>query len=115
MSEKIKVTKKEIKPILEASFPDYTGKKFTVEFAEKITFYDLNWDGGTKNEYCAVNFESESKHLPDNFAPWNNPIEGKTVIIPVDVLIVEHSYFCGHDMGIRIYANPVNAPKLLKG
>ena len=46
-------------------------------------------------------------------APWNNPFEGQTIEILPHVLVVCHQYFCGHDMGIKIYSNPQNAPKWL--
>lgn len=114
MENRIKVSKKEVKPIIEATFPEYTGKKFFVVFTEKVSFYDLNWSGGTKSDYVSCDFEGNTHNLP-SLAPWNNPIEGKTVEIPEGILIVKHSYFCGQDSGITIYSNPKNAPKYLKG
>lgn len=46
-------------------------------------------------------------------APWINPVEGKTVELSPEVLIVEHSIFCGKDSGITVYVHPSVMPKLL--
>jgi len=46
-------------------------------------------------------------------APWNNPVEGKEFEIPVGVVVVEHSMFCGKDMGLTFYIRAENASKLL--
>ena len=106
----LKITRKQAQPIINASFPDYTGRKITLKFTETVCFYNLNWDGGSRNEFAAV--AADGRHeVSDAPAPWNNPIEGKRVSIPQNVLIVEHTYFCGQDCGITIYSHPANAPK----
>ena len=112
MNATVKLTRKQAKAIIEASFPNYTGRKITVEFTEKVTFSDTNWGGGSRNQYHAINANGRTArlHAP---APWVNPVEGKTIELPADVLIVKHSMFCGQDCGLRIYAHPVNAPKWL--
>lgn len=108
----LKITRKQAKPIVDVTFPEYTGRKITVRFQTSVTFYDTNWDGGTKSDYAAVNVDGRTGRF-EAPAPWINPLEGKTVNLPVDVLIVKHSYFCGQDAGITIYAHPANAPRLL--
>lgn len=110
--EAIKVTRKQVEALVNATFPDYTGRKFAVHFAENITFYDTNWSGGTRNEYAAVRVDGRTAHFVAP-APWVNGLEGKTAPLPVDIVVVEHSIFCGKDCGITIYANPVHAPKWL--
>ncbi len=108
----MKAHRKQVKPILEITFPDYTGRKITVEPKERITFYDCNWSGGTKNEYKAIRNDGETSTLPTP-APWVNPFEGKTVDMRPDIIIVEHSYFCGKDIGITIHIHPDLLPKML--
>jgi len=112
MNQPIKITRKQANKILSVTFPDYSGRKISVCFQEKITFYDTNWGGGSKNDYKFLNVNGEMTPLPTP-APWNNPFEGQTIEIPPHVLVVCHQYFCGHDMGIKIYSNPQNAPKWL--
>lgn len=114
MTDSIRVKKPDIAPILEVTFSDYHGRKFRVVPTERVTFYDTNWGGGTRNYYIAVQLESGRVSIPNIPAPWNNPMEGATVDVPEDVVIVEHSIFCGQDTGITIYAHPSRLPKLLK-
>ena len=110
----IKITRKQALPIIKATFPDYNGRKIHVEFRENITFYDTNWGGGTKNTYSFVRADGAIAHY-DAPAPWVNPVEGKRVPLPPDVIVVCHSIFCGQDCGLTIYAHPSLAEKMLSG
>ena len=112
MLDAIKITRKQALPIIQSTFPDYTGRKIKIEFTDKVTFYDTNWSGGTRNYYVALRSDGSTRapYIP---APWINTVEGSKVELPENVLIIMHSYFCGSDMGITIYANPCYAPKLL--
>jgi len=110
MEQSIKVKRSEVKEIIDATFPEYTGRKISVVFTDKVQMYDLNWSGGTRNQFAALSTDGRmaKPHVP---APWANPFEGQTVSVPVDAVIVKRAYFCGHDSGITIYANPAQAPK----
>ncbi len=108
----IKLTKKQAWPLVGKLFPDYTGRKFVMQFVERIVFRNLNWDGGSRNEYKFVRSDGKLAVMPV-LAPWKEVNEGRTVELPPEVLVVEHTFFCGRDLGIRIYANPVHAPKWL--
>lgn len=110
-NQTLKVKRSEVKKLIEVTFPEYTGRKIAIEFTERVSFWDTNWGGGTRNSYAAV---SERGHARLNVpAPWNNPVDGKTIDLPTDVLIVVHKIFCGHDLGLTIYAHPTHAPKWL--
>jgi hypothetical protein len=110
----ITLTTKQARPIVKLTFPNYHGRKFKLEFTDRITFYDTNWSGGTKNEYRFVHVTGKvvALHAP---APWTTPIEGKMVELPANVLVVVRQYFCGMEVGISIYANPSWSPKWLEG
>jgi hypothetical protein len=108
----IKLTTKQARPIVKLTFPEYHGRKFTLEFTDHITFYDTNWSGGTKNVYAFLRSDGAVRGLTVP-APWVNPVEGLTVEIPKDILVVVHQYFCGMDTGITVYASPLNSPKWL--
>ena len=110
MNQSVKINTAQARPIVAMTFPEYRGRKFRVEFTATMTFYDTNWDGGTKNTYAAVRSDGKHERLP-TFSPWNNPVEGRKIDLPTDVLIVEHSHFCGTDCGITIYAHPCNLPR----
>ncbi len=111
-TQSVKITRKQAQAILKATFPQYTGRKIRVTFTDQVTFSDTNWGGGTRNKYAAVRADGKSG-IFNAPAPWVNPLEGRTVDLPVDVLLVEHSIFCGQDCGITIYANPAHLPKWL--
>jgi len=110
MNTTVQLTKKQAWPIVSQVFPQYRGRKFRLEFTSQVGFYDTNWSGGTRSYYAAVRADGKHARLPE-FAPWANPIEGKKIDLPVEVLVVEHTHFCGQDCGIIIYANPQHLPK----
>lgn len=109
----IKARKAQVWDVVKRAFPEYRGRTFNIEFATSVTFHDLNWGGGTKSEYVAVAANGKTLSVGAGYAPWANPVEGKTVQIPQNVLIIKRSIFCGHNMGIRIYSHPANMPRWL--
>jgi len=44
----MKLTKKQAWPIVSRVFPEYKGRKFTLEYGDNVTFWDLNWSGGSR-------------------------------------------------------------------
>ena len=110
----MKINSKQAKPFSAIAFPDYTGRKFFVEYKESITLYDLNWGGGTRNYYKVICLDTLELNPVSVKAPWIENKEGETVRIPKGFIIIKHSFFCGNDCGITIFINPEDAPKLLK-
>jgi hypothetical protein len=113
METPMKLTRAQAMPILNLTYPEYLGRKITLTFVTQITFHDVNWGGGTRNQYKFLRDDGASASLPTP-APWVNPYEGLTMDLPVGVLVVRHSFFCGHNVGIVIYANPAYLPKWLE-
>ncbi len=109
----IKLDKKEAWPLVKLVYPEYTGRKFVMEFTDRVWFHDTNWGGGTRNQYKAVKSDGRIYGFSAP-APWVNPIEGTSAPTTPDVLVIVHKVFCGQDCGIRIYAHPSLAPKWLK-
>lgn len=115
MNKIVPTTTKLARPVIDAAFPGYTGRKVRIEFCLQVTLYDLNWSGGTKNTYAVVSNTGSgfsSRYVPAP-APWDNPYEGMVVKLTPNILIVEHTQFCGKDLGIRIYAHQDYAHLLL--
>ena len=73
--------------------------------APTVWFHDLNWGGGSRNQYVALTRNGDARGMLVE-APWKECREGQEFEIPDNVFVVEHSFFCGHDMGITIYVNP---------
>jgi hypothetical protein len=114
--EPIAVTKREIGAIVLGSFPEYRGRKFRLYASETVILSDLNWSGGTRSQYRAVTLDGFPVGNTDKYnqvAPWNNPAEGQVVPIPQGIVVVEHVLFCGKDLGLKVWANPADMPKLL--
>ena len=107
----IVVKKSDVWDIVKRVFPDYSGRKFRVAFSEEITFTDTNWSGGTKTYYGAVG--SKGASVFEAPAPWANPVEGATLKMKPEAIVVKHSYFCGRDTGITVVMHPSAAPKWL--
>jgi uncharacterized Fe-S cluster protein YjdI len=114
----ITVRKAEVAPIVAATFPEYRGKKFRVEFREQVCLLDLNWSGGSRSQYRACTLSGEalgSSAKYNAMAPWDSrQVEGQSVAVPQGACMVRHSHFCGKDTGITITINPADAPKWIE-
>lgn len=111
----MKVRKADVWAIVKQVIPEYAGRKFFLNVADRITFSDTNWCGGTRTYYSAVQLREggRAKSFSAMPAPWNNPLEGQTFAILPGVAVVTRSYFCGHDCGITVYVNPETAPQIV--
>ncbi len=112
----IKVKTKDVQHIVKATFPEYRKREVVIVPSEKVTFYDLNWSGGTKAQYRACGIDGSSNGRRLNMgqpAPWNNPYEGLSVDLPIDCVIVEGGYFCGKERMLYFHVNPANMPKFI--
>jgi hypothetical protein len=101
--------------VFRRAFPHYSGRKFQVRTAESVTLHDNYWSGGTKSDYMGVNLASGEIHSPE-CSEYGNPFvhpDIPTVRLAPGLAIVEHSRFCGKDMGIVIHVHPDNLGKLL--
>lgn len=95
----------------------YTGNKFKIEVCETMTIpMDAGlWSGGSRNSYHGVDMVT-GQTWPVAFehtSPWNSERKNIEVKLAPGKAVVEHSMFCGKDMGLRIYLHPDNATKLL--
>ena len=107
--ETITLSRKDAKFIIETAYPDYTGRKIKVQIIDngreiETTSY---WDGGSKDYYVVLNSEGivigNSKSY-QNFHPVTQEKANPKWISNDDEILVQRSYFCGKDCGLRIYA-----------
>lgn len=109
----VRMKKRDCAPIVRAAFPEYKGRTFRLSVSETLMLHNVHWDGGSRNEYVAVELgtgRAAPARLP---APWFVPGEGLRVDLPVGSVVVEHSVWCGKDVGITIHSNPANIRRLL--
>ena len=110
----MKVNRKDVKVLVEATFPEYRGRKFRLMASNSVVLADLNWSGGSRSVYRACTIAGQPTGDSSKYnaqAPWANQAEGQTMPIPPGFVVVEHSDFCGKDMGLRIYVNPADMPR----
>lgn len=102
------VSRKQVRRIIQAAFPDWNGRKITVRVCDTVAFHDLNWCEGTRNEYRAVRNDGATAGMAVR-APWVEQREGAMVAMVPGILVVEHSVFCGNDCGLTIHVDPSDA------
>jgi len=107
----------EIRPIIDATFPEYRGPKASVRIQATAEYSaaDLSWQDGSKTEVKALrNINGELIVADLNTISMTNTASFYGVI-PPDFMLVEHVIFCGKDLGIRCVVSPdsVFLPKLL--
>lgn len=106
--EDIKLRKKDIAEIVAAAYPEYKGRKFRLAFQEKYQMSDY-WSGGTRTYVIALKMEYNSLLITTPDEATSNPLNKLAHIefdIPRNIALVEHVYFCGHDLGIRVVVHP---------
>ena len=107
-----------LKSIVSTAFPDYRGRKVSVNPTDQVLFAGLNWDGGYRSRFHAVGLDPSGRlvtapmfagdHAP---APWNNPLEGKRIQLPPDTCIVELCDAACKQYAI-VHVNPARASLL---
>jgi hypothetical protein len=108
--EKLSRANPVVKRLIAATFPEYKGRKIKARLWNgpmRLTNY---WDGGTRSFYVAVRIEdgATSDFGTDN--PFLRSAHDE-VDLPDGVLLVEHSIFCGHDMGLTVWVkSPAQLP-----
>ncbi len=112
----IKIKTKEVRHIIDATFPDYRKHNVYIWPDDSVTLHDLNWSGGSRSDYqfCSL----DGKRITTNFdmhspAPWNNKYEGQVVNIPEGFCVVQGGYFCGKVSTLSIHVHPASMPKLI--
>lgn len=96
--------------IAKAAFPEWRGRKLFVKVRPDVFLSDTFWSGGTRNDYVAVELATgrTAPTLPKVGTPREFGGQGGDVRVPIPegVAIVEHSIFCGKDVGCTVYIRP---------
>jgi len=99
---------KEVKQIAAVAFPEYKGRKFRVDV--KIpTSLESYWGEGSRNYFVFVELDTKKTFLVHSNHPAfeaNQPSKLNPQHLPSNVVVVEHSIFCGKDSGITIHCKP---------
>lgn len=107
MNPSVKLKKSDLPKAWLKAFPEYKGRKFSVEIAQDVYLSDLHWGGGSRNYYSAVSLETGKAFPALVGSPFSGPVlEGSKVPLNASYVVAEHSIFQGHDMGITFYVHP---------
>ncbi len=116
MFDEIPVRRADVARLVNATFPEYRGRRFVIEARETVTLHDLNWSGGTRNQYRTATLDGQAVGQSDRYnrmAPWENPAEGCTLQIPSGFVVVCRRQFQGRERPLAIYAHPRDLAALL--
>ena len=96
------VNNEKVKKIAKVAFPDYSGRKFKIEPLNFPIEFSSYWDGGSRNYYVLLRLDNYEILPIEN--TWSNPF-GRVNIpeLPYGIILVEHTIFCGKDLGITIF------------
>jgi hypothetical protein len=103
-----------VRRILQATYPSYRGRKVTIVPQR----YPLNvrscWGGGSRDYFVFLRLDTFAVAPMPAQSAFDKPVQGAdAVTLPVGIVCVEHSIFCGKDAGIRIHVNPDNLVAML--
>jgi hypothetical protein len=94
----------------------YAGRKFKLNILREFDVpVDANlWSGGSRETYRAIRLiDGAEIKLGSTSAPWSRDREEKRILIEPGIVIVQHSYDCGKDMGLTFFVHPDNVVKFL--
>src|SRR3990167_1777479 len=106
----------EVRKVCHAAFPSYNGRMFKVRYADGPLSVRSYWDGGSRDTYAFVRL-ADYATLP---VPTAHPVFDReaprdvdAVEIPSGAVCVEHTIFCGKDLGLTIHVRAEDATPLL--
>jgi hypothetical protein len=104
----------ELRAMARVAFPSYNGRTYELD-ASGVVDVRSYWSGGSRDTFVAVNLATRrTLAVPQNGTPFDGgPIARDGVAIPLGFAIVEHSIFCGRDVGITFHVHPNAAAQLL--
>ena len=100
--------------LMNSAFPDYRGNKYKVRVQTTVNVQS-SWSGGSRDYYAFVNLaDGRATNPVPAQSQFDRPISGADcVTLPDGIGCVEHSIFCGKDMGLTLIVAPSNGPRFL--
>ena len=94
-----------VKKLAKVAYPDYNGRKFSAEVKARYYPNDF-WSDGSRDYMVAIDLKTGRIVRPSDDAknPYN-VLAHKDFNIPAGVGILERSFFCGKDIGVRLYVS----------
>jgi len=114
MRQELPFSDPRVKRLVQTAFPGAKSRR-TVKFESKTTYHvEDYWSGGSRNECRFVNLATMSVLSSEDIPREKRQYIANPFHLPIcDVelqpgfVVVEHVWFCGKDLGFRIYYNNV--------
>lgn len=87
------------------AFPEYRGRKFRKVVSSSSRELHSYWTEGSKDSYRTVDLATGRIAEPITVQPFVRDV-APPFVPSSNVLLVEHTIFCGKDLGCRIYVHP---------
>jgi hypothetical protein len=108
MIAKVKVPFKQVAKLVRQAFPGASSRRpVGIEQRSSYTVRDF-WDGGSRDEARFVNLATGEVVAPSNVPALlvgAYQLAAGEVSLAPGFAVVEHTYFCGKDLGYRVYTN----------
>lgn len=95
----------------------YSGRKFQAIISDTVNIpaHAGLWSGGSRDIFKLVNLATGEARAAsdDNSVSWSDQCKPHTINLRPGFAVVEHTIFCGKDLGLRFYVHPADAAKLL--
>lgn len=96
-----------VQPILHATFPSYAGTNIQILPAsaapKELRSY---WNGGSKDSFAFYRLDTGESIAVHSNHPYFEPDQPSTLAeLPSNVVLVQHTIFCGKDLGLALYGN----------
>ena len=102
----------QVSGLVQAAFPGAKSRRpVRVEVRESYHVQNY-WDGGTRYECAAINAKTKLpvslEQAGFQMQTQGNPygLQSGLLKLTQEFIVVEHVFFCGKDLGYRIYAHP---------
>lgn len=96
---------------------DYSGRSFKARIGETMTIPSTAglWEGGSRDTFRFIRITDGAAvdAVKHQLAPWDGSRRDIPVTLRPGFAVVEHSYFCGKDMGLTFYVHPSDAAPML--
>lgn len=110
----MKTNDKSVKAVALKAFPEYRGRKFFFEVQKYPLDLRSSWQGGSRDFFKFVRLSDQHSVAIPAQSGFDPAIAGlDAVTIPEGFACVQHTIFCGKDLGLTVIINPANAAALL--
>jgi hypothetical protein len=105
-----------LQTIFRKALPSYKKHTIYIHISQSIELWGTWWDGGSRDEYCAIN--SKGDHLPFTYS--QDPPEFRTgdkkiptIKLGNGVAVIRHGISCGKPATAGLYVAPEDLAKFL--